>query len=188
MSTTTVNTTAGNTAATVTDTGALTQEQIRHLAEDFLAREAKLLDERRFDEWLTMIDDEIVYEVPIRSARLSFEDEVSGGGYRIRDDKPLLALRVARLDSGQAWAEVAPSRTLRVVGSVIVERGESADVVNVESALLLYRQRGHDELGDVIPVRRQDQLRLTADGPRLLRRTALLTTAILQTPNLGVFV
>lgn len=165
----------------------LTDEQLRHLAEDFLAREAKLLDERRFDAWLEMIDDEIHYEVPIRAQMFDYDEETNGGGFRIRDDKYLLALRVARLGTGQAWAEVAPSRTLRVVGSVLVERGQSPDVINVESAVLLYRQRGHDELGDVIPVRRQDQLRITDNGLKLLRRHAVVATAILHTPNLGVF-
>jgi N,N-dimethyl phenylurea N-demethylase beta subunit len=39
----------------------------------------------------------------------------------------------------------------------------------------------------VIPVRREDELRLTADGPRLLGRTALIAEVVLSTPNLGVF-
>ncbi len=170
-----------------TESVQLTTEQMRHLAEDFLAREAKLLDERRYRKWLELIDDDILYEVPIRAQKFDFDEETNGGGFRIRDDKYLLTMRVARLETGQAWAEVGPSRTLRVVGSVLVEPGETPDVINVESAVLLYRQRGHDELGDIIPVRRTDQLRITDDGPKLLRRHALLATAILHTPNLGVF-
>jgi len=165
----------------------LTAEQLRHLAEDFLAREAKLLDERRYDQWLEMIDDDVLYEVPIRAAKFDYDEETSAGAFRIRDDRYLLALRVKRLATGQAWAEVAPSRTLRVVGSVIVERGELPDVINVESAVLLYRQRGHDEIGDIIPVRRTDRLRITDTGLKLIRRHAVLATAILHTPNLGVF-
>jgi 3-phenylpropionate/cinnamic acid dioxygenase small subunit len=156
------------------------------IAQKFLSLEAKLLDERRFDEWFSLLDDEIVYNVPIREARLAYADEHSEGAYRIRDDKGLIGIRIERLKSGHAWAETPPSRTLRVVGSLIVEPLPD-DRLSVESAMILYRQRGHDSLGDIIPVRRQDELRLTSGGPKLLKRTALISEVVLSTPNLGVF-
>lgn len=158
------------------------------LAQEFLATEAKLLDERRFREWFALLDDDIVYHVPLRQARLAFEDEVPAGAYRLLDTKQHIDTRIKRLESGAAWAETPPSRTLRLVGSLIVEAGDRPDVIVVENALLLYRQRGHGQPGDVIPVRRRDQLRLTPGGVRLLRRDALITEAVLTTPNLGVFV
>lgn len=156
------------------------------VAQSFLAREAKLLDERRFEDWFAMIDDAIVYHVPIRVARLAYGDEFPEGAYRIRDDKGLIRVRIDRLQSGHAWAETPPSRTLRVVGSVIAE-AIGDDRIAVESAMLLYRQRGHEAPGEVIPVRREDELRLTAEGPKLVRRTARITEVVLSTPNLGVF-
>lgn len=162
--------------------------ELQSLASDFLAREAKLLDERRFWDWFALLDDALVYHVPLRQARLEFDKEVPPGAFRIHDSKAHIETRLKRMDSGAAWAETPPSRTLRVVGSLIVETTGQPDVLKVENALLLYRQRGHGEVGDVIPVRRQDELRLTADGIRLLRRTALLSEAVLTTPNLGVFV
>lgn len=157
------------------------------IAQAFLAREAKLLDERRFEDWFATLDDAISYHVPIRQARIAFADEHPEGAYRINDDKGLIRVRIDRLLSGQAWAEVPPSRTLRVVGSVMAEPTDRPDVIAVESAMILYRQRGHDQLGDVVPVRRQDELRLTADGAKLLKRTALIAEVVLSTPNLGVF-
>ena len=156
------------------------------IAQAFLSREAKLLDERRFDEWFELLDDDIVYHVPIREARLSYADEHAGGGYRIRDNKALIRVRIDRLKSGFAWAETPPSRTTRVVGSVMAEVMEDGNL-KVESAMLLYRQRGHDAPGEVIPVRRTDILRQTADGPRLLRRDAFIAEVVLSTSNLGVF-
>jgi 3-phenylpropionate/cinnamic acid dioxygenase small subunit len=158
------------------------------VAQEFLATEAKLLDERRFWDWYALLDDQIVYHVPLRQARMAFEDEVPAGAYRILDSKKHIETRLKRLDSGAAWAETPPSRTVRVVGSVMARPTDRADVIGVDSALLLYRQRGHDERGVVIAVRRHDPLRLTAAGPRLLRRDALIAEAVLMTPNLGVFV
>ncbi|WP_458732965.1 aromatic-ring-hydroxylating dioxygenase subunit beta [Sphingobium xenophagum] len=145
-----------------------------------------MLDERRFEEWYATLDDDLTYTVPIRQAKLNYADEHQPSAYRISDDKGLIRVRIDRLLSGHAWAETPPSRTTRVVGSVIAERF-AGDRIAVESAMILYRQRGHDNLGDMIPVRRKDELRLTADGPRLLRRTALIAEVVLSTPNLGVF-
>lgn len=154
--------------------------------QNFMAVEAKLLDERRYDEWLEMLDEDIVYHVPIREARIAFADEHAGGGYRINDVRSLVETRVKRLNSGQAWAEISPSRTLRLVGSLLVE-SRVGDIIRCESALIIYRQRGHDDPGELIPVRRQDQLKVAPDGVKLLRRDAFITEVVLTTPNLGVF-
>jgi 3-phenylpropionate/cinnamic acid dioxygenase small subunit len=161
--------------------------EMRGVAEDFLAREALILDERRFRDWFALLDDEIDYDVPIRIAMRNYADEFPDGAFRIKDCKAHIQTRIARLESDHAWAEVPPSRTLRVVGSVLVDATERADVISVVSAMILYRQRGHDEPGDVIPVRRHDLLRITEEGLKLLKRRALITHAVLQTPNLGVF-
>ncbi|HKX77323.1 MAG TPA: aromatic-ring-hydroxylating dioxygenase subunit beta [Novosphingobium sp.] len=157
------------------------------LASRFLAQEAKVLDERRFDEWFEMLDDEIIYEVPIRIARLKFADETAGDGHFIHDNKSRLKIRIDRLNCGDCWSETPPSRTVRVVGSVLVTSTERPGVLEVDSALLLYRQRGSDSNGDTIAVRRTDVLRLGEKGPTLLRRRALVADTSLRTPNLGVF-
>ena len=161
--------------------------EMRDIAADFLAREALLLDERRFRDWYVLLDDQIEYVVPMRIAMRDYAEEFPAGAYRISDSKSHINIRINRLESDHAWAEVPPSRTLRVVGSLLVEPGERADEIAVISAMILYRQRGSDDLGDVIPVRRHDVLRVTADGVRLLKRKALITETVLHTPNLGVF-
>jgi 3-phenylpropionate/cinnamic acid dioxygenase small subunit len=170
-----------------TSTAGVSKADLTLLAQEFLANEARLLDERRFRDWYELLDDDIVYHVPLREARLRFADEVPSGAYRLLDTKKHIETRIKRLESGAAWAETPPSRTLRVVGSLIVESTDRPDVLVADNALLLYRQRGHGQPGDVIPVRRRDQLRLTPAGLRLLRRDALLVEAVLTTPNLGVF-
>lgn len=159
----------------------------RETVNNFLAQEALLLDERRFDEWFALLDDDITYEVPLRISSQNYQDEFPGAAYRILDKKAHIKVRIDRMASGQAWAEVPPSRTLRVIGSVMIEATEQADIVNVHSAIIMYRQRGHEEQGDIIPYRRLDTLKITEQGARLLKRKAILTEAVLRTPNLGVF-
>jgi 3-phenylpropionate/cinnamic acid dioxygenase small subunit len=171
-----------------TTTQGLSRLEQTFMAQEFLGHEAKLLDERRFWEWYALLDEELVYHVPLRQSRIAFADEVPPGAYRIKDSKKHIETRLKRQDSGAAWAEVPPSRTLRTVGSLLLLPSERSDVIVAENAMIMYRQRGHDDKGDIIAVRRTDQLRLTDKGLVLLRRDALIVEAVLTTPNLGVFV
>lgn len=157
------------------------------LAAQFLAHEARLLDEGRDEEWLDLLDDELIYAIPVRQAALPLSEEVNRNAWRVRDTKAHIVTRVKRGDKGHAYSEVPPSRTSRLVGSVEVARTGQADVIAVYSTLLVYRQRGIDVHFDLIPARRNDLIRLTADGPRLLSREVILTETSLKTPNLGVF-
>jgi 3-phenylpropionate/cinnamic acid dioxygenase small subunit len=153
----------------------------------FLALEAKLLDEGREEEWLDLLDEELLYVIPIRLATENRADEIQRGAFRTRDTKYHVRTRLQRLATGNAYSEIPPSRTMRLVGSVLVQRTAEADVVEANSALLVYRQRGTDDHFDLIPCRRNDTLRLTAEGPRLLTREVVLTEVGLATPNLGIF-
>lgn len=153
----------------------------------FLALEAKLLDEGREQEWLDLLDEELLYEVPIRLATENRADEIQRGAFRIRDTKYHVRTRLQRLATGNAYSEIPPSRTMRLVGSVLVQRTPQPDVVAVSSSLLVYRQRGIDDHFDLIPCRRNDTLRLTGEGPLLLSREVVLTEVGIATPNLGIF-
>ena len=156
-------------------------------AEQFLSREALLLDDRRFWDWFALLDDQMVYQVSLRTVREAGADEYVPAGYRQRDDKSMLETRIKRLHSGFAWAEDPPSRTVRVVGSVVVDPTSDQNVLAVDSALLVYRHRAQDEHGDLIAARRRDRIRFTEQGPRLLSRTVLLADTVLTTPNLAIF-
>ena len=153
----------------------------------FLALEAKLLDEGREEEWYDLLDDKLLYVVPIRQATEQRADEVDRSSYRIRDTKAHVRTRLDRLATGNAYSEIPPSRTMRLVGSVFLEGTEPPDLIKATSAMLVYRQRGIDETFDLIPCRRNDTLRCTDEGLRLVRREVLLTEVGIATPNLGVF-
>ena len=157
-----------------------------YIASRFLAEEAKLLDQRRFAEWLKLVDDEVSYKVYMRLSAIDFDREVNPDAFHVHDDKRNLALRVERAKSGSGWSELPPSRTLRLVGSIMVNRTDRDDVIEVENALNLYRQRASTGPGDLIAVRRTDWLRMGEEGPKLLKRVVIPTDSSLNTPNLGV--
>lgn len=157
-----------------------------HQVSQFLGYEAMLLDERRFWDWFALLDDEIIYQVPLRTVREFGKDEFPPNAWRQRDNKAMMETRIKRLFTGSAWAEDPPSRTVRSVGSLLVEVSDEPNIVVVHSTVTLYRHRAQDEQGDLIAARRRDRMRLTEDGLRLLARTVILADTVMTTPNLAV--
>lgn len=174
------------TADTVTTASRADAETYAAVAQ-FLALEARLLDEGREEEWLDLLEEDLLYTVPARQSTEPRSNEIDRTAWRIRDTKAHVRKRIERTHTGRAYSEVPPSRTMRLVGSVEVVPTAEADVVEASSALLLYRQRGIDVHFDLIPCRRNDRIRLTAAGPRLLSREVILTETSLKTANLGLF-
>ena len=88
-----------------------------HTTESFLIHEARLLDERRFDDWLDLFTDDGWYWVPIEPDQDNPHDTVS----LIYDDRRLLETRIRRLAHPGAHAQSPPSRTSRIVANVTAE-------------------------------------------------------------------
>ena len=86
----------------------------------FYIREAWLLDERRLNKWLDLFTDDVLYFMPRRKnvpRREAHRELTPLGDLAIfEEDKRYLEMRVARLDSGMAWAEDPPSRTRHLIG------------------------------------------------------------------------
>jgi 3-phenylpropionate/cinnamic acid dioxygenase small subunit len=89
---------------------------LRDLFRGLLEREARLLDQLRFDEWLALYTPECLYWVPTtpeggdprREVAISFDDR-----RRMED-------RIFRLRTGYAWSQAPKSRTVRMISNVEV--------------------------------------------------------------------
>jgi 3-phenylpropionate/cinnamic acid dioxygenase small subunit len=170
--------------------------------EQFLYREARLLDERRFHEWLELFTEDVRYFMVGRSNRYPksskaiaildpgryVESDVTGDDELaiLDEDKTTLAARVARLDTGMAWAEDPPSRTRHLISNVEVEPGESEAEVKVHSNFLVYRSRAETE-EDFYVGARQDILRREGGGWKIARRRLVLDQAVLSAKNVSIF-
>jgi p-cumate 2,3-dioxygenase subunit beta len=86
--------------------------------EDFLYREAALLDAWKLDEWLALLTDDARYRVPSNDAP---EGEPASTLFLIADDIHRIRGRVARLKDPQAHAEFPHSRTRRMITNVRIE-------------------------------------------------------------------
>ena len=121
----------------------LTQQQALWLElMPFYIREAWLLDERKFKEWVDLFTDDVLYFMPRRKnvpRRESHRELTPLGDLAIlEEDKRYLEMRVARLDTGMAWAEDPPSRTRHMIGNLEATSLENSEV-QARTAFLVYR-------------------------------------------------
>jgi ethylbenzene dioxygenase beta subunit len=162
-------------------------EQIEEL-QQVLYAEAEVLDGRRFDEWLQMLTDDIVYEAPVRLTReRGQEPDFSEGMYHFQDDRRTLQLRVDRLHTDFAWAEDPPSRTRRMISNVRVRPGGTGEGLEVRSYILLYKSRGAEPSVDLISAERRDLWRRVEGVWKLARRFVLFDQSTLGVASLTNF-
>ena len=110
----------------------------RQQIEDFIYREARLMDEHQYDEWLALWTDDAVYWVPSNNDELDPMQSVS----IIYDDRGRISDRIDRLKSGMAYAQKPPSRMRRVVSNLEVEEGGNDEVTVYSNFVLTEIRRG----------------------------------------------
>jgi len=156
--------------------------------QQWLTREAELLDRRDFRGWLALLAPEIRYRmpVPVTTERRSAGHVPLGAMDHFDEDFYSLEKRVSRLEGSHAWTEDPPSRTRRFVTNVrVTDQGD--DEVEAGSYLLLYRSRGDVRPADLVSAERTDRLRRTGEGWSLLARNITVDDAVLRMQNLAVF-
>ncbi len=117
----------------------IAQRLTRSEAEDVLYREARALDERRFDDWLAMYHDDVTFWMP------AWKDETTPTNDPERElsliyyvGKQSLADRVWRLGSGLSNASLIPARVSHLVGNVIVDASEGEGAVVLSAFAVNY--------------------------------------------------
>jgi 3-phenylpropionate/cinnamic acid dioxygenase small subunit len=104
--------------------------------EKFLFREARLMDEHRYQEWLTLWTSDALYWVPCGHEDTDPLRQVS----IIYDNRAKLEDRINRLQSGSVLAQDPKPRMRRLISNVEVER--AGDGTTVESNFILIQARG----------------------------------------------
>ena len=163
--------------------------------EAFLYREANLLDDRRYDEWLALLDDDIRYWVPMRR-NVKFgelEREFTRAGQDINwfdEGKETLTQRVRQIQTGVHWAEEPLSRLAHLVTNVEIldaqPPGPDAATVALRCRFIIYRNRVETET-DILVGRREDTLRRVDGQWRIASRQVFLDQNVLLAKNLTFF-
>jgi len=120
----------------------MSNRELQHEIEQFLYREARLLDDRLFDDWLELFTDHVKYWMPPRDTTVEREDSTRrlGETSLFEDDKRFPVLRVRRFDTGLAHAEQPPSRTRHFdMNLELLE--DAGDEIEVHSNILVFQSR-----------------------------------------------
>jgi 3-phenylpropionate/cinnamic acid dioxygenase small subunit len=178
------------------DNGRLARLLLAQEIAEFLYVEAELLDERRYDDWLALLTDDIRYWMPMRR-NVKYGDatgrEFTREGADISwfdEGKETLTRRVRQIQTGIHWAEEPQSRIAHLVSNVqLLEATPSAAEpreVTAKCRFLIYRNRVETET-DFLVGKREDTLRRDGEGWRIARRKIILDQNVLLTKNLTFF-
>ena len=148
---------------------ALAPEVTRAQVEDFLYREATLLDEWRLDDWLALLTDDARYLVPSNDRP---DADPASALFTIADDASRIRARVTRLKDRNAHAEHPPSRTRRMISNVRVV-GRERDELRVEANFVVYRFRRDERIREYVG-RYRYVLRVESGALRIAKREALI--------------
>jgi 3-phenylpropionate/cinnamic acid dioxygenase small subunit len=163
--------------------------------EEFLYYEADLLDDRRYEDWLALVAEDVRYWMPMRrNVKVGeFEREFTRAGQDINwfdEGKETLTRRVKQILTGMHWAEEPVSRISHMVSNVrlLEVNPTAADPVEVavKCRFLIYRNRVETET-DILVGKREDLLRRVDGQWRIARRKIVLDQNVLLTKNLTFF-
>jgi 3-phenylpropionate/cinnamic acid dioxygenase small subunit len=165
-------------------------DELYREVERFLYAEASLLEENRFGEWLTCFASDVRYWMPVRERVQEMPGVTSAADtFTLFDeDKKSLELRVLRLQTGTAHAEVPFSVTQRLVTNIMVETPSSPatdSALFVQSRFMVYQER-RGLHGVTFCGRRKDVLRPVGAGFEIASRKIELAQQILPT-TLSIF-
>lgn len=115
------------------------EPMVRLETEGVLAREARLVDEGLFNEWVQLFTEECLYWVPITPGGGDPRSEVS---YSF-DDRRRLTDRVYWLRTGLAFCQIPQSRTRRLITNVEVLDQPQLRLVRSNFVIYEYRAGVH---------------------------------------------
>lgn len=158
--------------------------------EQFLYAEARILDDRLYFDWIGLMTDDVLYQMPLRIDRTRRDERRFKSGDEIMifdDNKKRLETRVKRLMSGTAWSDDPRARARHMVSNVQIEGGDRPDELKVTSAFLVYLSR-MDEPPTLFSGRRDDVLRrTTAGGWQIAKRLVTGDQSVIPSNNLVLF-
>ena len=107
----------------------------------FVIREARLLDEKRFDEWYELFTDDAFYWVPLAPGQTDPLQHTS----LAYEDKLLLQLRIERLKRPNAFSQKPASRCHHLLQTPEVEKSDDAKGEYLTRTQMIYTETRGDE-------------------------------------------
>lgn len=149
---------------------AVVDPYLQHEVEQFLFREADLLDTRRFDDWLALFAEDATYLSPIVPVQQVPRAVPENEGFSIfNEKKSFLELRIKRLATRFAHAEQPPSRTRHLLSNVRVATDDAVGTIVADVNFIVFQSRLEDTEAFFVGAR-QDTLVRESGQLRIRRR------------------
>ena len=137
----------------------------RSILEAFVFREARLLDERRFRDWMALFAEDGTYWVPAIADQQSPFNQVS----LFYDDRELMKTRVDRLEHPRIHIQTPPSRTAHLVGNLVIDKADvAAGEYVVSSTVIMVEYR--DDNQRIFAGRQTHHLRQGTEGVQIVQK------------------
>jgi benzoate/toluate 1,2-dioxygenase subunit beta len=142
-----------------------------HAAEQFLYRQAEILDGKRWQDYIDLFTDDGVYWVPADPSHTTWD----GMPAIFAEDKNLMTVRMKRVLHPDAWSQRPLWATNHVIGNAMIEKASANGDVVVRSRFHMMELRRDD-------VRHfagayTHHLKKTADGYRIKLQRVDMTNA-----------
>ena len=159
---------------------------VTELLTQTLYSEALMLDEGRFEDWLTLLSPELRYMVHIQQDTADdWQDSASQRLVYMDENYGSMQLRVLKLRTNMPQTEFPRSRTVRSISNVMVEE-LAGDAYTVRSAFLLYRNHRQRDV-ELLAGHRTDCWLVDAGACRLQSRDVRFAANVLPTKSLSLF-
>lgn len=147
--------------------------------QEFLFFEAELLSQRRFEEWMELLTEDISYWVPLRQGQTDAEQEAS----LFYDNLELLTSRLKRLRHPKMWSQLPPAHSTRLISNITLDDDyESNGTVYSQFIMCEFRAREQRVFGGSY----EHQLRQVDGGFKIARKTVRLVNCEAMLSNLAV--
>lgn len=174
--------------------------ELQYRIEQFYYHEAQLLDDRQFQQWLTLLDERIEYLMPSRTniqvdnrmrdqeAMLDIsrelEDQESTGSPLREENIIHLSMRVQRAYKINSWAENPPARTRRLISNIRIREYDEESLTVASNFILHFARPGSANF--TYSGERVDCLSVNQDSFKIVKRTVLMDYADIDYPTLGL--
>jgi 3-phenylpropionate/cinnamic acid dioxygenase small subunit len=144
---------------------------VHHEVEQFLYRQAELLDSKQWQAYIDLFADDGVYWMPPEPSHTTWD----GMPAIFAEDKNLMSVRMKRVLHPDAWSQRPLWETNHVVSNVVVEKVAPNGDVNVRSRFHMMELR-RDDVRHFAGAYRH-QLKKTKDGYRIKLQRVDMTNA-----------
>ena len=144
--------------------------ELHHEVEQFLYRQAELLDTKQWQAWIDLFADDGVYWMPADPAHKHWDGVPS----IFAEDRNLMAVRMKRVLHPDAWSQRPLWETNHVVSNVKIEKGRNGTLISRSRFHMLELRR--DDVRHFAGAYRH-HLKKTAEGYRIKLQRVDMTNA-----------